>query len=278
MEASDTNVVLSKDLELLGLSSYESKTYLAMLPLGFTEAKALANLVSIPMGRIYDVLSSLEGKGIIDRQDSRPKRYMAKRPKVALETLIDSKNNELDFIKERVSTIEDELSSLYNETEIESQFWSVALDPKSITRLNQKIYETEKELLIYVNFQTYANDLNNHELTETMMDLDYLLKKQVDIKILFGGITNEEFKEFYLEHFLPFHSILKQIEIRFIPLSTNKFEIIDSEKILLKVPNPLQQEEYLAFIFLWQKSFAKKIRSKFFDLWKNGIPLSYSIS
>ena len=43
---------------------------------------------------------------------------------------------------------------------------------------------------------------------------------------------------------------------------------VDQEKILLKIGNPVNPEEYIALIYLWQKSFAKKMRDKFFDLWQ----------
>ncbi|MFV2016838.1 MAG: helix-turn-helix domain-containing protein, partial [Candidatus Heimdallarchaeota archaeon] len=62
----------SKDLEMFGLTNYEAKTYFNMLPLGLTKAKDISNISNIPFGRIYEVLTSLEHKGLLKKQDSRP--------------------------------------------------------------------------------------------------------------------------------------------------------------------------------------------------------------
>ncbi|MHA2297287.1 MAG: DUF7436 family protein [Candidatus Hodarchaeales archaeon] len=50
---------------------------------------------------------------------------------------------------------------------------------------------------------------------------------------------------------------------------TSCFDVIDGEKVLLKVPNPINHREYIASIFIWKKSFAAELRSKFFEMWDN---------
>ncbi|MHA2363984.1 MAG: TrmB family transcriptional regulator [Candidatus Hodarchaeales archaeon] len=264
--------LMPKDLEMFGLTSYEAKTYLNMLSIGFTTAKDISNLSSIPFGRIYDVLTSLEHKGLVDKQDSRPKRFIAKEPKIALKNLIDIKNQELNSIKESASTIEERLTKMYNLPPDESLFWSVAMEEETMKRHSQKLLEAEDEVLMYINMATaHTAMMPEKELQEGMEVLRILTQeKGIKIKILMGGIAVNGFKESYLENFLPFYHILKNIETRFTSMITNNFDIIDKEKILLKIANPVDSNQFIALIYLWQKTFAEKMRSKFFDLWESG--------
>ncbi len=77
--------------------------------------------------------------------------------------------------------------------------------------------------------------------------------------------------------FAPFFPILMNIDTRFTSMITNNFDIIDNEKILLKIANPVNSNEFIAMIYLWQKSFAEKMRAKFFDLWKNAKELNVDV-
>ena len=62
----------------LGLSEYEERAYRSLLETGPTTAKELSRTSDVPMGRIYDVLNSLETHNLVRSQAaSRPKKYVA---------------------------------------------------------------------------------------------------------------------------------------------------------------------------------------------------------
>ena len=257
-----------KDLENFGLSSYEAKVYVSMLPLGQTTAKDISNISNIPFGRIYDVLTSLENKGIIEKQDTRPKRYIAKDPKTAMKNLIDYKDQELMTIKESASVIEQKLTKIYSSNTDESLFWSVALESDTIQRHNQKILETQNELLIYLNTPSTLTAHIQKELDFFTNSLSEILKRGVVVKLLLGGIAEKELNkhlESVKKDILP---ILNTIEVRFTPVITNTFDVIDKEKVVFKITNPVNESDYLALIYLWQSTFAIKMREKFMQLWE----------
>ena len=261
-------IVNPKDLETFGLSSYEAKVYFSMLPLGQTTAKDISNISNIPFGRIYDVMTSLENKGIIEKQDTRPKRYVAKDPKTAMKNLIDYKDQELLTIKESASVIEEKLSNLYTSPKDESLFWSVALEAETIERHNQKILETQKELLIYLNTPNTIDIHTQKEMRDFLESMNELIVRNVEIKLLLGGITQEKLEKnlsTISEELIP---ILNSIEVRFTSTITNTFDVIDREKVIIKIINPINENEYLALIYLWQNSFASKMREKFLQLWQ----------
>ena len=70
----------AKDLEATGLSSYESKAYVALVAMGFGTADEIAGLSRIPRTSSYKVLASLEEKGFVNSTDGRPVVYRPEDP------------------------------------------------------------------------------------------------------------------------------------------------------------------------------------------------------
>ena len=72
-------------LKTIGLNLYERKLWVALLSKGIATAGELADLSNVPRSRCYDVLESLADKGFVIIQPSKPMRYVAIKPKEALE-------------------------------------------------------------------------------------------------------------------------------------------------------------------------------------------------
>ncbi len=75
-----------KALEKVGLTGYETRTYTALLASGGLTASDLSQKSGVPYSKIYEILGTLEGKGWIGSDDSRPTNYFAKSPSTGLET------------------------------------------------------------------------------------------------------------------------------------------------------------------------------------------------
>jgi len=92
-------------LELLGLSTYESRTYIALVIYGYGDADTIARVAKIPRTSSYKVLAALEKKDFVISSEGRPKVY---RP-VSPETLkrrftedIEETFDKLSFLREIV--------------------------------------------------------------------------------------------------------------------------------------------------------------------------------
>ena len=88
-----------EELELakkLGLNEYESRAYLSMLRLGNAEASVVSKNAAIPRARVYDVLTSLEKKGFIEKKPSKPVAYVAVAPSKAFSSLKEQKQAHLE--------------------------------------------------------------------------------------------------------------------------------------------------------------------------------------
>jgi sugar-specific transcriptional regulator TrmB len=166
-----------KALEKVGLTSYEIKTYAALLKTGQITASDLSQKSGVPYSKIYEVLGTLEGKGWIGSDDSRPTQYFAKPPataiqstKQALET--DFQNNEDVIIKE--------LTPLYEQsgTSERPDIWIISGVINIATKILEMVDSCRNEVLIAIPkvAETVAK--------EALPKLRLLHDRGVDITIL----------------------------------------------------------------------------------------------
>ena len=102
-----------KSLEKIGLTSYEIKTFSALLKSGEMTASDLSQKSGVPYSKIYEVLGSLEDKGWIGSDDSRPTKYFAKSPSTGVEST--KQKMESDFLQNQ-NIILNELVPLYEKS------------------------------------------------------------------------------------------------------------------------------------------------------------------
>ena len=102
-------------LKQFELSGYEAKAYITLLELGDAEASDVAEEAGIPTSRVYDILRSLEKKGMVTKQPTSPKVYTANHAQRALEHLvyrIEKSNEErVSFLRNKMSELTDALPS-----------------------------------------------------------------------------------------------------------------------------------------------------------------------
>ncbi|MFB6134189.1 MAG: TrmB family transcriptional regulator [Halanaeroarchaeum sp.] len=84
-------------LERLGLRSYEAQVFVALQELGSGSAKDVSDVADVPQSQVYGAAESLEGRGLIEIQQSTPKTY---RP-VALEEARDRLRERFERTQDR---------------------------------------------------------------------------------------------------------------------------------------------------------------------------------
>ena len=71
--------------------------------------------------------------------------------------------------------------------------------------------------------------------------------------------------------------IMDKVEIRAMKKAIpTYFEVIDGEKVVLKVNNPKNPAQILAMTKIWDVKLAKEIREKFEEMWSEAKPLKLS--
>jgi HTH-type transcriptional regulator, sugar sensing transcriptional regulator len=94
-------------LELVGLTTYEARAYIALIGLGVGTAEIVSSTAEIPRTSAYKVLQSLERKGFVTSTDGRPQNFRPNPP---------------DVVQKRVtSDLEDTFSKLQLLHELSSQ-------------------------------------------------------------------------------------------------------------------------------------------------------------
>ncbi len=266
--------VLEK-LKKLGLTSYESSAYLALLKLGGAEADEIADNAKIPMGRIYNVLSSLEEAHLIRAQDTRPRRYACVEPVAALERLSKTRHEELTQasveLENLVSDLKSELSGV-EPRKPDKTFWTVAISEESHELVRECISGSQKELLVFMapkmNSERLKKDLMQKNHAGILKALYEAIKRGVEIKI----ILNKDVDFSLLEEYPIVKQLLAHMgdkfNCRFAAIPATPFDIIDSENVLLQMLNPINPEELFAVVNIRDTKLAKELRKKFFAIWE----------
>jgi len=138
---------VKKVLQELGLTDYESRVYLALLEKGVLTANQVSKHSGVPYSKVYDTLTSLEGKGWITVEQGRPSRYY---PKAPLEALTTTKLQLEDKVKLWEKTIADELEPLYQHREIREKpdLWILRGEFNTLAKLKEVIEKTKNELMV----------------------------------------------------------------------------------------------------------------------------------
>jgi len=95
-------MIASQALVSLGLNTYESAAYVALLSRPELPSSEVAKRANIPRQRVYDVLASLVAKGLCVARDTNPKTYSAIAPDLALPLLAQERASALE--RERQET------------------------------------------------------------------------------------------------------------------------------------------------------------------------------
>lgn len=94
-----------QSLLALGLNTYETAAYLALLGRPELGSAEIATRANIPRQRIYDILSSLVAKGLCIARDTSPKTFSAVDPKISLDLLATERAASLDRQKQEAESL-----------------------------------------------------------------------------------------------------------------------------------------------------------------------------
>lgn len=134
-------------MENLGLTSYEIRVYLSLLDTGHMTAADISKRSGVPYSKIYEVLNSLEEKGWLESDSSRPQKFFPKSPSSALETM--RMRHENNF-RESQSAIVNELMPMYTKSGMKErpEVWVARGIFNIIAKVNEIVQNCQQELLV----------------------------------------------------------------------------------------------------------------------------------
>jgi len=255
----------------LGLSEYESRAYQSLLQTGPTTAKELSRASNVPMGRIYDVLNSLETQELVRSQSaSRPKKYVAVEPEKALERLLESKREELEEQITQYETITSELEAqLESADPVDEPFWTAALGPEEAVDLLVERLAAADERIIFVA----ATPTSRFELDvvgERIADeLETALGRGVAVSTLLHPTVVDTLPESVGRSYRRYLQNEQDFEVRTSKDVTSTFTLLDRTEICIEVPHPLNPREAFALINLKDSAFAQSAEEEFQPRWED---------
>ncbi len=269
---------IEKSLRDIGLKKYEAAAYLIIFKRGGAEASTIYKEAKIPFGKIYETLGTLESKGLIEIQNTRPKRYEAKKPKFAFNSFFNEKKEhmKMDMHRTRVLTTQicEELDKIDIKHRKEKIFWTTAIGDETGELSRQNFKEAKKEIYLFICSEYQKNHSNPiHENTPAIsIEAIKATLRGVKVKALLS-------KSFALGHVNDFDNIkapketVNNIEVRITNFSSpSHFTIIDSETVVLRVDDPVNPNDILAMTKIWDKKFAEKLKNKFNEIWEDAKP------
>ncbi|MCX2817817.1 TrmB family transcriptional regulator [Haladaptatus sp. F3-133] len=259
----------------LGLSDYEARVYRALLSAGSATAKELSLTSDVPMGRVYDVLGSLEKNSLVRSQAaSRPKKYVAVEPETALDRLVDEKKRELREEMERYEKVADELTGKLDTAEtVEERFWTAAVGADdSIELLLERLEAARDSVSMVVG--DLSPQIDPDDVGEQVLDrLADSVDDGVSVHILVSSDLVSRFGQEVGARYTDVLSEYPGFEIRTVEEIRGTFNVVDGVEVCVEVANPLAPNRVLAMIDLKDPEFAASVGEEFDERWDGAKPL-----
>jgi sugar-specific transcriptional regulator TrmB len=134
-------------MEDLGMTGYEIRVYTSLLETGAMTAADISKKSGVPYSKIYEVLNSLEDKGWLESDSSRPQKFFPKSPSTALEAMrMRSENN----FRESQTAIVSELMPMYTKSGIKEkpEIWVVRGLYNIAAKVSEIVQNCQQELLV----------------------------------------------------------------------------------------------------------------------------------
>ncbi|QSG14117.1 TrmB family transcriptional regulator [Halapricum desulfuricans] len=93
-------------LQRFEFTEYEAKSFVALSRIATGTAKEIADVADIPQARVYDCMETLSDRGLVDIQQSTPRRFRASDPDEAVATLERQYTRHLDRLRELFPRLE----------------------------------------------------------------------------------------------------------------------------------------------------------------------------
>ena len=254
----------------IGLNAYEAAVYLSLLKMGVSEASTVYKDSKVPYGKIYSVLESLIGKGLVEVQASRPKKFRAVDPELSLDIVFERRKAEVEremaVLKGSIEEAKQALKAVPAQKRKDEIFWTTVITESEIQKFAVSIYgEVKKAVCIIPPFLGIPVVL--HLLPEITKAIDRGVQIRLMVSprfralaTLLAGHQQEEI----------LRKLKKGFDIRLVQNFNSCFGIVDDSVVILFQPHPTDMDRVLSVVKIWDKGLAKNLKEEFELLWNTG--------
>jgi len=286
--SNNLNEEINELLRKLNLSNYEINILLALSNVNFLPARVISKKSGVPSGRIYEILDALNEKGLIEIQESRPKKFRVIPLNQIFNKLISNKDkgfqHEITFLFNLARNLESKLydSNIFQPPESSKIFWRTAFGSRSIFSMYINYINESQDEILFTGF------LNENTLKVLPLGRKFYksiilaINRGVNVKFLWSfdhdeRILSEEQKKEDLNVFSQLITLYKErfnmnpekmnFEVKFVfKKMASYFDIIDNKRILLKLQDLLNPPLIFACINVLDPNLANIMRKNYLDL------------
>ncbi len=261
---------LSRLRKIFDLNLYEVKVWTSLLSRGVSTAGELSNISDVPRSRTYDILESLEKKGMIIMKLGKPIKFIALKPEEVVERVkknlvveAHEKAKRLDQLKE--DDVLSELISLFTNgvkfIEPSDLSGSIKGRQNVYNHMDMMIKNAEKSAVIV----TTAEGLSR-KMEALMPALEKAKKRGVSIKVA-APITPANYKVA--------RELSRVAEVRGMSRQHGRFTLVDEKQLMFMLLDDKQvHPNYDVAVWLASDFFVKSMGNMFELAWNSFTPLS----
>lgn len=256
-------------LKEVGLNAYEAAAYLSLLKLGISEARDIYRDSEVPYGKIYSVLDSLAGKGFVEVQASRPKKFRAVDPEISLDAIFERKKaeaeREIAVLKGSIYEAKQALKAVPNQKRKDEIFWTTAITESEIRKFATSIYGEVKKSICIIP-PVFGIPIVLYLLPEITKAIDRGVSIRLMVSPRFMALTSMlSYQEGEI-----LEKLQKGLDIRLVQNFNSCFGIVDDSIIVLFQPHPSDRDRVLSVVKIRDTGFAKNLKEEFELLWGTG--------
>jgi sugar-specific transcriptional regulator TrmB len=247
----------------LGLTSYESKAYLALLRRDSSTAAQAARLANVPRQRIYDVLASLVEKGLASTRPGQVVKYAAVAPDLALERLVSDHREKLAELERDTADLIEELSPAFHAGKEQAnplEYIEVLRDRRAINERFDELQAGIKDEILVFTKKPYATPPQ-----EETVGLEVSRTHEARSVYEFDVFDDREVID----------GVRRFIEAgekaRFVPELPLKLVIIDESTVMFGMEDPVAGESELTIMVVEHPQLAGVLKIAFDATWENGL-------
>ncbi len=247
----------------LGLTTYEARAYVALVRRDSFTAAQVARQSGLPRQRIYDVLSSLVGKGLASTRPGSVVKYAAIDPEPAIERLVAARRAAMAEIERDAATLVAMLGPEFAAGQAHTdplEYIEVLRDRRAI---NERFADLEAniktEILVFTK-PPYATPVFEHD--EGLQVVSAHTARSVYEFSAFDDPRSAEAIRRYIE---------AGEDARFVDELPLKLVIIDEQIVMFGIEDPVAGSSILTMIVVEHPSLAQLLKIAFEAVWATGL-------
>lgn len=251
-----TEVDLEK-LEEAGLTEYESRAYICLLKYGSMEGTQVAEKTKIPKTRVYDVLRSINEKGLASKIQDRPMKFRPIDPGKGLKALYERKQKRLQHIEEKALNSLENIDRIGKRDSVEERVEVVKGQKNMFSNLTERMDDIDEFAKGIV--------IGRKPPKKSQLKLKEVLERGVEMKIIIS--------EFNRENQEAYEKLDEAARVRYYDAEPEfALLVIDGETVMINVLDPEVEEERLS-IFFEVEALAKAMDEYLESVWNKSVPI-----